>query len=325
MTIITKTEICDNVPVSLPPLTFGSLIGDMKRIESLSTQKLLDLERRLQAAENESRKRRKENDKLKSDLAAKERDCKLYYDQYQKIAGEFEEFKTTHGKDVEQPKISPNHEDDLEPAMVVYDTDSEPEENPDETILFNSPELFLEPATLGTPIPKANSTALPTLDQCDQAKNLEAQLTGEITAIQATETETSPIDMLAAEKMPETEEKKCSIIKTRKRARSESITKSGVSNKKARIMLPTPTDFKCRSCPKLRFPKIDEYRDHVKQTHHERKVFCDLCPFTCRGSAEMERHYKLHTTVYDHGYDCKLCEITFSMIGTLKKHITVFH
>ena len=331
MSILTKTEICDNTPVSLPPLTFQALIGDMKRIESLSNKKLMDLESRLQAAEDEVKKRREENDKLRSELAAKERDSQLYYNQYQTIAEQFEEFKAKSCKEEEPlPKLSQEKiECDIEPAIVVYDTDSESEENHDETILFTSPEMFLEPATLETPVPKANSTAIPTSTESEQTEKNNGQLSETTTDLNFSEkpaTTNTVVGTPTAEETSKEEPKKCPVVKTRKRARSESVTKSGVPTKKARKMITAPTDFTCRNCPEKRFQKITEYREHIRQTHPERKFLCEFCPYACKTTYELNNHMNcVHTTAYNLGYDCKLCAVSFSTKRILGNHVHVYH
>ena len=86
MNIMPKHEVCDNVPISIPMLSFDSLIADMKKMKSISKEKLLALQRRLEAAENEAKMLREENEILKSSLQAKERECKFYYNQNQNKA-----------------------------------------------------------------------------------------------------------------------------------------------------------------------------------------------------------------------------------------------
>ena len=99
---------------------------------------------------------------LKLSLAVKERDYKLYYDQYQNIAAQFDDFKAKLSNDIELPKctLSDQIELDIEPAMIVEDTDSENEDNHEGTILFTSPDLFLDVVSLEKAISEANSTAL---------------------------------------------------------------------------------------------------------------------------------------------------------------------
>ena len=317
MSIITKTEICDNVPASLPPLSFQALIGDMKRFESLSNEKVIALEGRLQAAEEEAHSLRRRNEELKSSLAAKERDCKLYYDQYQNIATQFEEFKTKMGKDVELPKLNTEKiEADIEPAIVVEDTDSENEDNHDETILFTSPELFLEPPTLEKPIPKANSTELP-LNQPEETEKHGSLETASAKNVSAEET--SPVKSA-------TEKKKRPIAKARKRGFSESHARSGVPPSKIPKILPTPTHFKCKTCPSLAFEKIEEYRQHVKQTHPKIIFFCDFCPFATPHVGNIKRHKaQVHTHFPNNGHECKLCDVSYSTRSALAKHIKMFH
>ena len=87
----TKTEISENIPVSKASISFQAIISDMKIFEAESNCKISKLEARLQEAEDTIFNLRKEKEDLKSSLAAKERDCKLYYRQYQNIAQEFEE------------------------------------------------------------------------------------------------------------------------------------------------------------------------------------------------------------------------------------------
>ena len=318
MSIITKTEICDNVPASLPTLSFQALIGDMKRIESLSNEKIVALEGRLQDKEEETRSLRRRNEELKSSLAAKERDCKLYYDQYQNIAAQFEEFKAKLGKDVEIPKLnSQKIETDIEPAIVVEDTDSE--EIHEETILFTSPELFLEPATLEKPIPTANSTELP-LNPPEETGNQGAQITLERPSTKALSMKESSLAKAATKK------KKRPIAKSRKRAMSESHAKSGVPPSKIAKMLPTPTHFKCKTCPSLAFEKIEEYRQHVKETHPKMKFFCDLCAFVTEHACNINRHKThLHTHIPNNGHECKLCGTSYSKRSGLSIHIKHFH
>ena len=325
MSIITKTEICDNVPASLPSLSFQTLIGDMKRFESLSNEKIMALEGRLQAAEEEAKSLRRRNEELKSSLAAKERDCKLYYDQYQNIAAQFEEFKAKIGKDDELPKLNVKQiEADIEPAIVVEDTDSENEDNHDETILFTSPELFIEPATLEKPIPKANSTELP-LKQPVETGNEGGKLASETAP-----TKTSSVKELSLAKAT-TDKNKRPVAKARKRAMSESHVKSGAPPKKTPKIFPTPTHFKCRECPKAStstttFQQIDEYREHIKETHPACKYLCDFCAYATDNATNMARHIaRIHTQLYNSGYECKLCAVSFMTRGGLGKHLKAFH
>ena len=330
MSIITKTEMCENVPASLPPLSFQALIGDMKRIESFSNEKIMALERRLRDAEDEAKTLGKQNEELKSSLAAKERDCKLYYDQYQNIAAEFEEFKLKVSSEEEKFKIFPKTDGEIEPAIIVFDTDSETEENHDETILFTSPELFLEPVTLEKPIPKANSTALPALSQSEESENSEEKVANMEIAPKtpileaATLQKQTPKTTSASKKRP--------IATARKRARSESHAKSGAVPKKARSesvsdpkALRTPTHFKCHACPSISITKIEEFREHIRQIHPERKYLCGHCPCSTLHKSEMNRHLTKHTMVGSNDYNCKLCNISFASIWGLRSHFRFYH
>ena len=68
--------------------------SQMRMIESFSNEKMKSLETRNKELETVKENLQKENEKLKSLLAAKERDYMLYYNQYQNIAKEFENFMT---------------------------------------------------------------------------------------------------------------------------------------------------------------------------------------------------------------------------------------
>ena len=331
MSIITKTEVCDNVPASLPPLSFQALIGDMKRIESLSNDKIMALESRLQAAEDEAKLLRKQNEELKSSLAAKERDSKLYYDQYQNIAAEFEDFKAKLGKDVELPKL--NHEKieaEIEPAIIVFDTDSENEESHEETILFTSPDLFSEPNSHDKLIPTANSTALQAFNPPKETEKPSATTTSP--------TETSQLDTILAQKVhekvilpeePQSEKRKPPLAISRKRARSESQRKSGAPLKKSRYTpkkLPTPTHFKCKTCPKLAFEKLEAYHEHLNEIHPEKTYLCGYCPYATSIAGGINNHIeRTHRVVHNNNYTCELCKISFANAKSLAAHLRFYH
>ena len=92
-----KTEIFQNTQTSSAPVNLCSLFKDMnsqmRMIESFSNEKMKSLETRNKELETVKENLQKENEKLKSLLAAKERDYMLYYNQYQNIGKEFENFK----------------------------------------------------------------------------------------------------------------------------------------------------------------------------------------------------------------------------------------
>ena len=92
-----KTEIFENIPTSSAPVSLRSLFKDMnhqmQKIESFSNEKMESLQTRNKELKTDNENLQKENEKLKSLLAVKERDYNLYYNQYQNIAKEFEDFK----------------------------------------------------------------------------------------------------------------------------------------------------------------------------------------------------------------------------------------
>ena len=330
MSIITKTEICDNVPASLASLNFQALIGDMKRIESLSNEKIMALEARLKVAEDEAKSIRKQNEELKSSLAAKERDSKLYYDQYQSIAAQFEEFKGKLGKDVELPKLNQEKvEAEIEPAVVIFDTDTESEESDDETIMFTSPDLFSEPAPRENPIPMANSTTLANV-QSEESENLKMPTTppAEPPKLDTAKVE-QPITKELSTKKPLAKKKKRLIATARKRARSDSHGKSGAPPKKSRYTskkLPTPTHFKCKICPELSFEKMEEYHEHLNEIHPEKTYLCGFCPYATSKSCDIDTHIeRQHSTVHNTDYNCQLCKISFSSTQSFLAHLRFYH
>ena len=126
-----KKEVCDNVPISTPMLSFDSLIADMKKMKSISNEKLLALESRLEAAENEAKMLREENEILKSSLQAKERECKFYYNQNQSKASSLVDKKAksvTRSQNVNEPEIDENHEDifAFDPKLIPDSTLAQP-------------------------------------------------------------------------------------------------------------------------------------------------------------------------------------------------------
>ena len=338
MSIITKTEICGNVPASLPSLNFQALIGDMKRIESLSNEKIMALEARLKVAEDEAKSIRKQNEELKSSLAAKERDSKLYYDQYQSIAAQFEEFKGKLGKDVELPKLNQEKvEAEIEPAVVIFDTDTESEESHDETILFTSPALFSEPGSRERPIPTANSTTLANV-QSEETKNSKLPTTtppAEVPKLDTAMME-QPISKELSTKKPLAEKKKRPIATARKRTRSHSHGKSDAPLKKLRYSngytprkLPTPTQFKCKTCPKLSFATMEEYHKHLNEIHPEKTYLCGYCPYatskSCDIDAHIERTHTVGKKLHNTDFTCTLCKISFATVKSLGQHLRFYH
>ena len=323
------------------------------------------LESRLQAKEDESKSLRRRNEELKSSLSAKERDCKLYYDQYQKIARQFDEFKAKFGKDVELPKPTAKIEAEIEPAIVVFDTDSENEENQDETILFTSPDLFSEPASLEKPLPKANSTELTSLNEPDQAtkpaellsseltsqdkpsptpistalqilnpsKEIESQLEKSPAATKTPQLETITAKTVKSKesspKKPQSAKRKRPIAIARKRARSDSRGKSGAPPKRSRYTpkkLPTPTHFKCKTCPKLSFEKMEEYHEHLNEIHPEKTYLCGYCPYATSKSSDIDIHIeRQHSSVHNTNYNCQLCKISFSSTKSFLAHLRFYH
>ena len=136
-----KTEISENIPTSSAPVTLGSLFKkmnsqmrsqqqQMQQIETLSNEKIESLETCLQNSQAEKDELQKEVQKLKSLLAEKERDYKLYYSQYQNIAKENEDLKLKINRTMTAGTIENQN---LEHSEPINDTLSE-------SLLFTTPE-----------------------------------------------------------------------------------------------------------------------------------------------------------------------------------------
>ena len=125
-----KPEKTENIPTSLGPVTLGSLFKEMnsqmnsqmKKIESFLNEKIESLEARLKDSEAEKDDLQKEVEKLRSLLAAKERDYNLYYNQYQNIAKENEDLRL---KLNEAMSIAPLKNQNLEHSAAINETMSE--------------------------------------------------------------------------------------------------------------------------------------------------------------------------------------------------------
>ena len=126
-----KTEICENIPTSSAPVSLRSLFKDMnhqmQKIESFSNEKMESLQTSNKELKTDNENLQKENEKLKSLLAAKERDFNLYYNQYQNIAKEFEDFKARANQTLV-----------VEPLEDVNPVNND--ETLSETLLFTTPD-----------------------------------------------------------------------------------------------------------------------------------------------------------------------------------------
>ena len=304
----TKTDISENVPISKVSVNFDAIISDMKIFETESNRKISKLEARLQEADSTIIDLQKENEYLKTSLAAKERDCKLYYRQYQNIAQEFEDFKNNPCKkpndsvnDKVEPDVteSPEITESPEPAIVV--DDSSDDENPDDE----------NPNVAGQPTWSSKNLNFANKNQLENSTPMSAE--------ESTSKQHSP-----KKDLPEA---------SRKRLGPE-IT-SGQSTKKSKcdqILLPTPSFFKCRFiCPKPNentFGSIDEYRQHIIDDHPERRFICGRCPFSTNKKCNLDKHFKRfhdNPKASEDRYGCKLCGIGFPKKGTLTVHIKSYH
>ena len=300
----TKTEISENIPVSKASISFQAIISDMKIFETESNCKISKLEARLQEAEDTIFNLRKEKEHLKSSLAAKERDCKLYYRQYQNIAQEFEDFKKNPCK---QPNDSVDDEDDtdaienaeIEPPIVVDDSSDDENSDDENPNPVDQPTSTSKNSNVANQTPLQNSIPISTEECTSEQRSSQRDQHG----------------MCREGLGPE-------II-------------SGELTKKSKCdqpFLPTSSYFKCRFiCPKPNentFGTIDEYRQHIIDDHPERRFLCGRCPFSTNHKYNLDKHFKRsHDNPKGNGgrYCCKPCDIGFPKKATLTVHIKTFH
>ena len=294
-----KTEICENVPSSSAPVTLRCLLNDMnsqfesqmRKIESFSNAKVESLETRNKGLETrnegleaDKENLQKENEKLKSLLAAKERDFNLYYNQYQNIAKEFEDFKTRTNQ-----------------AMVVEplpDVDTgNVNDTLSETLLFTSSDQDTE-AMSSTLISSITTNTVSSSVTQSIAKNSNSK----------------PRD----------------ILKARKRSRQSTSNAGGPSKKISKPSL-IPKHFKCSICPKenrevIPYDDIHDYRNHVIEIHPKR-FLCDRCPYHASSHIDLKRHTQnVHSSsIQSVGFDCALCNISYSRNNLLNQHINLYH
>lgn len=286
-----KTEICENIPTSSAPITLRSLFKDMnhqmQKIESFSNEKMETLETRNKELETDNENLQKENEKLKSLLAAKERDYNLYYNQYQNIAKEFEDFKAQANQ-----------------TMIVEPLEDVNTDNNDETL--SETLLFTTPNTDTVETSSNDSNIIPSI-----TTNIDSQLVPQSFANISNS-------------------KPRNILKARKRSRATTANADAPSKKISKSS-PIPTHFKCSICPKesrevMLYDDIHDYRNHVIQIHPKRYL-CDRCPYHASSNIDLKRHTQnVHSSsIQSVGFDCALCNISYSRMNLLNQHINLYH
>ena len=276
-----KIEICENIPTSSTPVTLQSLIKDMnsqmQKIETFSNEKIGSLETRIKECEADKEHLQSENERLKSLLAAKERDFNLYYNQYQNIAKEFEDFKAK----ISQPMT-------VEPLEEM--NSGQIDETLSETMLFAIPESDATANSSTTIIANNNEDSMATQPNFKPRK----------------------------------------IIRASKRSRISTSSCDGPSKKISKSSS-IPKYFKCSICPKedrgmKHYDDIHDYRNHVIQIHPKR-FLCDRCPYHASSQIDLERHTQnVHSpSITSAGFDCALCNISYSRMNLLNQHINLYH
>ena len=271
-----KTEICENMPSLSAPVTLSSLFKDMNSqmriIEDFSNEKIESLETQNKQLKADKENLQKENEKLKSLLAAKERDYHLYYNQYQKISKEHEDLKAKGKQTIAVEPLEDTNSDYIDEKLS-------------ETMLFTTPDaetVWCEPV-------------------------LAPQSIADISI-----------------------SKPRNILKARKRSRT-STSNIDVPSKKISKPSPIPKHFKCSICPKenrevMLYDDIHDYRNHVMKVHPKR-ILCDLCPYNGQGRTDLTRHkHTVHAPdIKSVGFDCALCNISYSGLSVLNQHIRLYH
>ena len=89
--------------------------------------------------------------------------------------------------------------------------------------------------------------------------------------------------------------------------------------------------FKCSICPKenrevIPYDDINDYRNHVLDIHPKRAL-CDRCPYNGKDPIDLKRHKEtVHSTsVKSLGFDCTLCDISYTRLIHLNQHLKLYH
>ena len=213
-------------------------------------------------------------------LAAKERDFNLYYNQYQNIAKEFEDFKAK----ISQPMT-------VEPLEEM--NSGQIDETLSETMLFAIPESDATENSSATIIANNNEDSMATRPSKPNFKPRK-------------------------------------IIRASKRSRISTSSCDGPSKKISKSSS-IPKYFKCSICPKedrgmKHYDDIHDYRNHVIQIHPKR-FLCDRCPYHASSQIDLKRHTQnVHSpSITSVGFDCALCNISYSRMNLLNQHINLYH
>lgn len=64
------------------------------------------------------------------------------------------------------------------------------------------------------------------------------------------------------------------------------------------------------------------YHEHMRNTHGERKHFCDQCTFKAKTKSALKTHKEIH--VVGESFSCDLCSASFTIYRRLKNHMSNF-
>ena len=314
MEVKPEQNMIGNVPASRSTLSIKSIVKDFqKSIKDLQDlDKSLILKSELEAMKQKqkkleeensslktnlldhlalSQKLRDENERLKAEFEATERDKMVYYNQYHRNGKEVGELKAEVERLKNQNQALKDENEylkEIEPLPALIENKTEGQE---ERITDRSSSSIITPAV---PIDDSES------DVDEVINNSRAEF-----AVSGKEIEIVSIESQCDAKRPRLE---------------LSGTESDVEKK-----------WKCMLCKTLRFKTLEDVRSHTKTSHPERIHFCNKCPYATNDRCNIKKHLRQHETnemkykgSESAGF-CSLCDVTFKGVSWLLRHNDFFH
>ena len=78
-------------------------------------------------------------------------------------------------------------------------------------------------------------------------------------------------------------------------------------------------DNSCKFCGKL-FKNTSNLTVHIRSHTGEKPYKCNKCEYSCAQSSKLTRHMRIHTKA-DSAFNCTFCDMPFSVLTTLEKHM----
>ena len=314
MEVKPEQNVIGNVPASRSALSIKSIVKDFqKSIKDLQDlDKSLILKSELEAMKEKQKKLEEENSSLKTDLLehlassqklrdenqrlkaefeATERDKMVYYNQYHRNGKEVGELKAEVERLKNQNQALKDENEYLKaieplPALIENKTEEQEERITDRS---------------------SSSSATPAVPIDDSESDVDEVINNSQPEIAVGEKE---IEIVSIESQSDA-----------KRPRLElSCTESDVEKK-----------WKCMLCKTLRFKTLEDVRSHTKTSHPERIHFCNKCPYATNDRCNIKKHMKQHETneMKYKGSElagfCSLCNVTFKGVFWLLRHNDFFH